>query len=134
MTAVAPLWAPVSPVHGFRVYSPWWSESIEVNAFSASAARSRIWHDAKEHWLTIPFAEVSAVKLAGPVTTDMLRHVQVQRGRPDLVAGALVSIDGSRRGRVVGACGGACFNVLSAGLWILRRRIRPLFANTWGSV
>ena len=114
MTAVAPLWAPVSPVHGFRVYSSWWSESIEVNALSMSAARSRIWHGAKEHWPTMPFAEVRARKFAGPVTTDMLRRVQEHRGRPDLVAGALVSIDGSRRGRVVGACGGACFNVLSA--------------------
>jgi hypothetical protein len=55
-----------------------------------------------------------ARKLAGPVTTDMLRHVQEYRGRPDLVAGALVTIDGSRRGRVIGACSGACFNVLSA--------------------
>lgn len=62
----------------------------------------------------MPFSEVRARKLAGPVTTDMLRHVQVHRGRPDLVAGALVSIDNSRRGRVIGACSGACFNVLSA--------------------
>lgn len=117
MTAVAPPWAPVPPVHGFCVYSSWWPDIIEANAFSASAARSRLWHDAKEHWPTMPFSEVRAQRLAGPVTTDMLRHVQAQRGRPDLVAGALVMINCVNRprpGRVIGACSGACFNVLSA--------------------
>lgn len=65
----------------------------------------------------MPFSEVKARKLAGPVTTDMLRHMQVHRGRPDLVAGALVMINCVNRprpGRVIGACSGACFNVLSA--------------------
>ena len=114
MTEVRPPLAPVPPVFGFRITSTWWPDIIEVNAFSMSAARSRIWRDAKEHWPTMPFSEVKARKLAGPVTTDTLRHVQTYRGRPDLVAGALVSKDGSLRGRVIGACSGACFNVLSA--------------------
>ena len=100
-------------VYGFEVWCARWPENrITVNDFTLGRAKACIFADARDFWPGLKFTELRGRRLGAPVTTESLARCAEYRKRPDLVAGAMVRLQGGREAVVVDDCSGANLLVL----------------------
>lgn len=96
-------------------YEVWLAGPLErrsqVNARSAAAARYSYFLDAGEWCPDVKYIDVRARKAGPPVTTEGHRATMKSRGRPELVAGARVLVEG-KPGFITGGNYSSNFDVL----------------------
>ena len=86
-------------------------ERAIINTRTASMARYSFFLDARDWCPDLKFIQVRARKAGSPVTSAGLLATMKNRGRPELVAGARVIVDG-KPGVVVGGNHSSNFDVL----------------------